>query len=120
MNKRIIAAIYALTFVFGACDEWFADAPPVVNQVLLWLSIISVSLLIFAWVHLDAKSRHYQKSKWMNLGVLALAVVCVPIYLFRSRPKGRRLQAFGGLLLALLGYFAIGYAGSLFAFEFPL
>ena len=118
MKKILISAIFVLTFMFGASDVWLEDAPRQLNQIVLWVSIISVSALIFGWVHLDAKERQYPKSKWLNVGVLAFSIIFVPIYLFRSRPKGQKLRAIVGFVLALLGYIGFGYAGSLAAYQF--
>ncbi len=118
MKKILITAVFVLTFIFGASDVWLEDAPRQLNQIVLWGSIIIVSALIFAWVHFDAQERHYQKSKWLNMGVLAFSIVFVPVYLFRSRPRGQKLAALAGFLLALLGYVGCGYAGSLAAYQF--
>ena len=118
MKKILLFAIFTLTFIFGASDVWLEDAPRHLNQTVLWVSIIVVSVLIFAWVHLDASERHYPKSKWLNLGILAFSIIFVPVYLFRSRPKGQKLRALAGFVLALLGYMGFGYAGSLAAYQF--
>ena len=88
MKKILISAIFVLTFMLGAADVWLEDAPRQLNQIVLWVSIISVSALIFGWVHVDANERQYPKSKWLNVGVLAFSIIFVPIYLFRSSPKG--------------------------------
>ncbi len=117
MKKILLSSVFALTFLFGASDVFLEDAPPKINQIVLWISIVIVSLLIFAWVHVDAKQRHLKKPKWLNMGILALSIVFVPIYLFRSRPKGERLKALVGYVLALLGYIGFGYAGSLAAYQ---
>lgn len=117
MKNWIIATIFALTFVFGACDVWLEDAPHDVNKLFLWASIVVVSALVFAWVRLDAKARGYRRSKWLDIGVLGLSLVFVPVYLIRSRPAGHRLRALAGFGAALFGYFAFGYAGSLLAFQ---
>ena len=118
MKKILMVAIFVLTIMFGATDVWLEDAPRQLNQIVLWVSIISVSMLIFGWVHLDAKERQYPKSKWLNFGILAFSIIFVPIYLFRSRPKGRKLSALVGFVFALLGYVGFGYAGSLAAYQF--
>ena len=118
MKKILLFAIFTLTFIFGASDVWLEDAPRHLNQTVLWVSIIVVSVLIFGWVHLDASERHYSKSKWLNLGVLAFSIIFVPVYPFLSRPKGQKLRALAGFVLALLGYMGFGYAGSLAAYQF--
>ena len=117
MKKILISAIFVLTFIFGASDVWLEDAPRQLNKIVLWVSIISVSMLIFGWAHIDAKERQYPKLKWLNVGVLAFSLIFVPIYLFRSRPKGQKLKALAGYVLALLGYIGFGYAGSLAAYQ---
>ena len=117
-KKILISAVFVLTFIFGATDVWLEAAPRQLNQIVLWVSIISVSILIFGWVHFDAKERQYSKSKWLNVGVLAFSIIFVPIYLFRSRPKGEKLKALAGYVLALLGYVGFGYAGSLMAYQY--
>ena len=118
MKKILLFAIFTLTFIFGASDVWLEDAPRHLNQTVLWVSIIVVSVLIFAWVHIDANERQYPKSKWLNAGILAFSIIFVPVYLFRSRPKGQKLRALAGFLLALFGYLGFGYAGSLVAYQF--
>ena len=117
MKRLLLVAIFALTFVFGACDVWLQDAPRAWNQVFLWSSIVVVSALIFGWVHIDARERQFKKSKWLNIGVLGLSLVFVPVYLVRSRPAGHKLAALAGFVLALAAYFGFGYAGSLLAFQ---
>ena len=118
MKKILLFAIFTLTFIFGASDVWLEDAPRHLSQTVLWVSIIVVSVLIFVWVHLDASERHYSKSKWLNLGVLAFSNIFVPVYLFLSRQKGQKLRALAGFVLALLSYLGFGYAGSLVAYQF--
>ena len=118
MKKILLFAIFTLTFIFGASDVWLEDAPRHLSQTVLWVSIIVVSVLIFAWVHLDANECHYPKSKWLNLGILAFSIIFVPVFHFLSRPKGQKLRALAGFVLALLGYMGFGYAGSLAAYQF--
>ena len=120
MKKRLLFAIFALTSLFGACDVWLAGMPESAKVTYLWVTIASVSALMFWWVHLDAIERKYAKSKWLNIGILGLSIVFVPVYLCRSRSKGDKLKVLGGFILALMGYTVFGYAGSLLAEQFPL
>ena len=117
MKRSILISIFALTFVFGACDVWLEGAPQRIAEGFLWTSIVIVSALVFAWVHLDAAQHSYSKSKWLNVGILGLSIVFVPVYLYRSRPKGAKLKALAGFILGLLGYLIFGYAGTLLAYQ---
>jgi hypothetical protein len=40
---------------------------------------------IFWWYHVDKAHRQYRAGPLMNVGVVALAVVALPVYLIRSR-----------------------------------
>lgn len=114
----LIAIIMVLTFLFGGVDVLLEDAPRPWNEVFLWTSIVLVSGLIFAWVHIDARERQYRRAKWLNVGVLALAIVFVPVYLVLTRRAGAKWRALAGFSVALAAYFGAGYAGSLLAFEY--
>ena len=48
---------------------------------------------IFAWLHYDEMQYAYRRSPLLNIGIVLLALIFVPVYLARSRPKGRRLVA---------------------------
>lgn len=48
---------------------------------------------IFAWLHCDEKQHAFRRSPLLNIGIALLALVFVPVYLARSRPKGRRVVA---------------------------
>lgn len=117
-HKRwLLAAIMSLTFLFGGVDVALEGAPRQWNEIFLWTSIVVVSALIFAWVHVDARERQYRKAKWLNIGVLGLSIVFVPVYLLLTRRAGARWRALAGFAVALVAYFGVGYAGSLLAFE---
>lgn len=116
-KQLLIAAIMGLTFLFGGVDVLLADAPRQWNEIFLWTSIVVVSALIFAWVHVDARERQYRKAKWLNVGVLALSIVFVPVYLALTRRAGAKWRALAAYVLALAAYIGVGYAGSWLAFE---
>ena len=63
----------------------------------------AVSLVaLFWWYHVDKRERNYKAGPLMNGGVLALAIVALPVYFIRSRgwKKGAVTTA---LALAFLG-----------------
>ena len=63
-------------------------------------STVIAGALVFAWYFLDSESHKHLRSKWLNIGVVALAFVAVPYYLLRSRPKGKK----GVALLRCIGF----------------
>lgn len=61
---------------------------------------LATSLLCFTWYRHDRDERAYARSRWLNVGVIALTPLAIPWYLLRSRAKGERLRA----ILRLLGF----------------
>lgn len=64
-----------------------------------WVLTFMELALILAWVHVDSADRSFQRTPLFNIGIAALAVVFVPVYLYRSRPPGQRRRAMMGLLV---------------------
>lgn len=81
-----------------------------------WWSVVSTlvfSFLCFYWYRLDSDRRAYRRTRWLNVGVVMLAIVAVPYYLARSRPRGQKMRAFlrlGGFVLLLGGAGVLGAA----------
>jgi len=70
-------------------------------------------MLIFGWVYVDSTQRGYSRPRWLDLGVLALALIFVPVYLVKSRPRGQRARALGRFLLAAGGFVLSALVGGL-------
>jgi hypothetical protein len=65
-------------------------------------TIVSIPL-IFWWYHVDKREHDYQAGPLMNGGILAVAIVALPIYFVRTRGWKRGAVA----TLLALGIFAI-------------
>jgi hypothetical protein len=69
-----------------------------------------VSLLpIYYWYYVDKAQRQFHASPVLNVGVVALAVIAIPVYFIRSRGWKR-----GGISIA----WAIGVLAMLFGLEY--
>jgi hypothetical protein len=102
-ERRVLVLILIFAAVVGAVNNYLyirAYAAPVWWQTS---SIVLFVLFILTWYHYDSVSNGYKRTKWMNAGVLFMAVVAIPFYLVRSRAKGKRIKA----LLGLSGFVAI-------------
>jgi hypothetical protein len=111
----IIAASSLVSFLSGASEVWFTGAHSPVPEFALFLPIIISLGLILTWVHIDSKEHNYVRPAIINMGIVALALVFIPIYLFKSRPTGARAKALGGFVIILIGYFAVATIGATFA-----
>lgn len=67
------------------------------------------SLLCFWWYWLDASARSYRRTPLLNVAVVALAVLAIPYYVIRSRPRGEKLKA----LARLVGFVMLTVVASL-------
>ena len=59
--------------------------------------------LVFWWYHVDKRSRGYRAGPLMDGGVIAAAVIALPIYFVRSRGwKGGTLATLAALAICVL------------------
>lgn len=69
-----------------------------------WL-ILSV-VVPYVWFYKDSAERGFARTSAWSAGIILLSIVAVPIYLFKSRPPGKRLKAIalalGTLILSIL------------------
>ena len=119
-KPALIAIFFIASFIAGACDVWFAKAQGTSQIVAFWLPIIILSALTFAWVHADSVERRYSRSRLLSVGIVGLAIVFIPVYLFKSRPSGAKAKSLIVFVVLFLFFIAISYAGSEFANHVPL
>jgi hypothetical protein len=65
------------------------------------------AVLVFSWYYLDSDERDYPRTPLLNVMIVAVGLVAIPYYLFRSRGARRGLRAFGMFLLALLSWLVL-------------
>ena len=109
--KGIVLAILAIgSLASGAVDQYFypgVQFPP----TALAFAVICVAL-IFAWFRLDSTQVGYKRTPWLNVGVIALGIIALPYYFFRSRGAKRGAIATAGMLLAYFSSLALSVAGA--------
>jgi len=72
----------------------------------------------FRWLQLDSVEHGVRRSALFNIGIVAVAIVFVPMYFFRTRPQGRRAQAvlgsigliFASVMCSVAGMITMGIA----------
>ena len=112
MGKRAALILLGLTAFAGGVSSlapWSREGQLMPAD---WILMALGLLWLFFWLAADQRQLGYRRSPWMNVGIVLLAVVFVPVYLVRSRPAGRKLLAFGGFLLALLGWVLASVLGA--------
>ncbi len=115
-RRRKQAALIALVgaaFVLGIVDVALGlpstDSP---GRLAFTLGgNIALLLIGFRWLQIDAAELDIRRPGWLNAGIILLAAVFVPYYLYKTRPAGHRLPAiagFFGLVFACMIGSAIG------------
>jgi len=66
--------------------------------------MIAVTLLVFSWYRLDTEQYGYRRTRWLNIGVVAFAVLALPYYFFRTRGAKNGFIATGIFVVAVLIY----------------
>lgn len=70
------------------------------NSDIHFIGGLAIGYLCFLWYRGDSEARGVKRSRWLNTGIVVLAVCAIPWYLLKSRPVEER----GGALLIYLSY----------------
>jgi len=106
----VFCALMLSAVLSGFARQLLAPNEVVAPSDILFM-LVGVFLL-FVWFRLDSDERSYRRSALLNVGVIALAVVVLPYYFFRSRGFARGLAASVLFLVAGLMYSLLQYVGA--------
>lgn len=95
-----IVAFILTGLIAGVLGQYFYPGAEFVPSDL-WLMPVFV-FLIFLWYRLDSNSLSFRRTRWLSLGIIAIAIVALPYYLFLSRGLKRGLVALGWAVLVFL------------------
>jgi hypothetical protein len=113
-KTTLLLAIFALSLADGAVGQYFyprADFPP----SAIWFTIGYITIL-FAWYAIDSDQRGYKRSKSLNVAIVALGVLALPYYLFRTRGAKAGFIALGWLVLVGVSIEVLNYVGAYAAY----
>ena len=100
-KTSVVLGFLALSFVAGVVGQYFypgMDFAP----TDIWL-LPAFALLLFLWYRIDSEHRSYRRSPWLNVCVIAIAIIALPYYFFRSRGfKGGAIASMIMLLMFVL------------------
>jgi hypothetical protein len=91
-----------------------ARGPEAGSALLTTHAVLSLAC-VFAWFAIDAKGRTYRASIVLKIAMLALAIVALPYYLFRSRGWTGGIKAMAMSALVFAGTMVAYRLGSWFA-----
>jgi hypothetical protein len=76
---------------------------------------IAALFVIFLWYRLDSDSREFIRTPLLSVGIVGVAFLAIPYYLFRTRGFRQGSLAALVFLLVGVGYSAMQYIGQLAA-----
>ena len=110
-GKSVVLLLLALAALLaGLLDPLLSSAGGGRDWIKMVLSLCC-AILVFSWYYLDTGERAYQRTPLLNMMVVAVGVVAIPYYLFRSRGAQRGVRACGLFLLASLAWLLLAAAG---------
>lgn len=74
------------------------------------------TLLVFIWYRFDTEERSYRRTPFLNVAVVALALLALPYYFFRSRGFSRGSVATGVFIVCMVAYIVLQSAGEYAAY----
>ena len=110
----VLVTLAAASLASGVIDQYFYPGQPFPPSAVGFM-VVGV-LLIFLWYRMDTAQIGYRRSPWLNVGAIALAVVALPYYFFRSRGALKGAVATGALVLAYIASGMLTVAGSYLAY----
>lgn len=112
-KSSAIAAMFGLSFVTGIVIAALSSQNAVSGMPLGIQLVANVLLFVFGfrWLGADSAQRDIRRPMWLNVGIVLLAAVFVPYYLYKTRAEGARLAPilnFFGLVLGCAVTSAVG------------
>ena len=110
--KALLWGLLALLACEGLLNGWAAGVNGQVPPTWDALFTLSQVILIYQWLREDARAQGVQRTLGLSGLIILLALLGVPVYLWRSRPRGARSKALwrfaGFVLVATATYLLAG------------
>lgn len=112
MSKKnwILIAFGVFAFLNGATSQYLVGSSARAPAQLCFM-LIAVGFY-FAWYYFDSEAIGYRRGKLLNVGVVALAIVALPYYFFRSRGLKTGLVYTALFLLVVIAWLALHAIGA--------
>jgi len=102
LKSWVVLAFLGLSFIAGVAGQYFYPGMEF-SPVDMWF-LPGFAFLLFIWYRIDSEQRSYKRSPWLNVCIIAVAIIALPYYFFRSRGlKGGALATSAMLLVFVLG-----------------
>ena len=83
----VLLMLAAASLLSGVVDQYFYPGQELPPTAIAFAVV--AAFLIFWWYRLDSSQLGYRRSPWLNIGVVALPIIALPYYFFRTRGAKR-------------------------------
>jgi hypothetical protein len=105
----VLALLSIAAFADGIVHQLTAPGEMYARSDIVFTLV--AALLIFLWYRLDSDQMAYRRSPWLNVAVVAIGIIALPYYFFRSRGLARGAIAVGLFLLSFVIYVVLPERG---------
>ncbi len=110
----VLISLAVIGFAEGLARQLLAPGQPFAQADLPF--VILTAGLVFTWYRMDSRRCGYRRSPVLDVMVVAIAILALPYYFFRSRGLVGGLRATGLLVLAGIGYSVLQFCGETAAY----
>lgn len=110
----VLISLAVIGFAGGMARQLLAPGQSFA-QADLPFALLTVGL-VFAWYRMDSRRCGYRRSPVLDVMVVAIAILALPYYFFRTRGLLGGLRATGLLVLAVIGYSVLQFCGAYAAY----
>ena len=105
-----LAGALGTAVLAGAASVLVRGASDNIQLAAEFVPVLAAVAFIFMWLYHDAVEYGYRRSALLNIGIVAIALIFVPVYLVRARPRGQRLKPVLMFYLLVVAWMALGLA----------
>lgn len=114
-GKPVTLALLALcAFADGVAHQLTAPGEMFAQSDFVFTVI--ATLLVFIWYRFDSDERQYPRTPWLNVAMIAIVILALPYYFYRSRGFRKGSIAVGLMLAFVVAYGVIQRGGELVAY----
>ena len=114
-RKLIVLALIMLAGFSDGVAHQLTGASEAFGRSDILFSVIA-TLLVFAWYRFDSDERSYRRTPFLSVAVVALAVLALPYYFFKSRGFARGSVAVCLFIVCCGAYLVLQNAGQYAAY----
>ena len=111
MKKKLFGASAGLAFISGIVAKYFYPGQIYTPSDIFFM--LANAFILFWWYVLDARAKNYKRHPFLDVSVVALSIIGLPYYFFRTRPIKGALVATLVLFLILLFWGILGMLGQM-------